>query len=83
MEHIKQELKPKLDTIIAAFQRTIINEKLIKLIVQPLQKFISSNTITYYESQYMKAITTELLSIDTTLQEDIIVIVRKLLISIN
>lgn len=84
MEHIKKELKPKLDTIIAAFQRTILNEKLIRLIVQPLEKFILSNAITYNESQYMKAITGELLAIDTTVQEeDIIAIVKKILISIN
>jgi hypothetical protein len=84
MEHIKKELKPKLETIIAAFQRTILNEKLIRLIIQPLEQFISSNTITYNESQYMKAITGELLAIDTTVQEeDIIAIVKKILISIN
>ena len=45
MEHSKKELKPKLDTIIAAFHRTILNEKLIRLIVHPLEQFISSNTI--------------------------------------
>jgi hypothetical protein len=84
MEHIKKELKPKLKTITAAFQRTILNEKLIRLIVHPLEQFISSNTITYNESQYMKAITGELLAIDTTVQEeDIIAIVKKILISIN
>ena len=84
MKHIKKELKPKLDTIIAAFQRTILNEKLIRLIVQPLEQFISSNTITYSESQNMKAITGELLAIDTTVQEeDFIAIVKRILISIN
>ena len=84
MEHIKKELKPRLDTIIAAFQRTILNERLIRLIVQPLEQFILSNTITYNESQYMKAITNELLAIDTTVQEeDIILTVKRILISIN
>ena len=84
MEHIKTELQPKLETFIEAFQRIIVKEKLIQLIVQPLEKFVSSNTITYSESQYMKAITNELLSIDTTLTEDnIIVYVKRFLISVN
>ena len=84
MEHIKKELKPKLETIITAFQRTIFNEKLIRFIVQPLEQFISSNTITYNESKYIKAITNELLSIDTTVQEEgIIIAVKRTLISIN
>ena len=84
MEHIKKELKPKLETIITAFQRTILNEKLIRFIVQPLEQFISSNTITYNESKYIKAITNELLSIDTTVQEEGIIIgVKRTLISIN
>ena len=84
MEHIKKELKPKLDTIIAAFHRTILNEKLIRLIVQPLEKFILGNAITYNESQYMKAITSELLSIDVNvLGKDTSAIVKRILININ
>ena len=84
MEHIRKELKPKLDTIIAAFQRTILNEKLIRLIVQPLKQFILSTAITYKESQYMMAIAGELLALDTTVpEEQIIVMVKRILISIN
>ena len=84
MEHIRKELKPKLDTIIAAFQRTILNEKLIRLIVQPLKQFIVSTAITYKESQYMMAIAGELLALDTTVpEEQIIVMVKRILISIN
>lgn len=84
MEHIKKEIKLKLDPIAAALQGTILNEKLIRLIIQPLEKFILSDTITYEESQYMKAIANEFLTIDTTVQqEDIVINIKKLLTSIN
>lgn len=84
MEHIKKEIKLKLDTIAAALQGTILNEKLIRLVIQPLEKFILSDTITYEESQYMQAIVNEFLTIDITVQqEDIVINIKKLLTSIN
>jgi hypothetical protein len=84
MEHIIKELKPKIELITATLKRTILNEKLIRYIIQPLEQFAASEAITYEESRYVKMVTSEFLSLDNTAQpEDILITVKKLLISLD
>ncbi|MDB5277289.1 MAG: hypothetical protein JWR61_2244 [Ferruginibacter sp.] len=84
MEGIKTELKPELDRFITAVQVRAANEKLIRLIVQPVEQFILGNTITYALSQYMKGIIEELLTIDLTLPADAVTAaLKKILIRFN
>ncbi len=84
IEHTIKELRPKVEVISAALKRTILNEKLIRYIIQPLDQFAESEAITYETFQYIKLVTSEFLSLDITAQpEDILNAVKKLLISID
>jgi hypothetical protein len=83
IEHTAKEECSKTATISAALKRTIINDKLTKLVIQPLENFTVCETVTYAQSQYIKNVTKEFLSIDTTAQEDINIILKKILLSLN
>lgn len=84
IEHTIKEIRPKIEVISAALKRTILNEKLIRYIIQPLDQFAESEAISYETFQYIKLVTSEFLSLDITAQpEDILNTVKKLLISID
>lgn len=84
IEHACKEILPKIETIAAALKRTVINDKLIKLILQPLEHFVSGDNISYEQAQYIKTATNEFLAFDVTAaQEDIAVTIKKILVSLD
>jgi hypothetical protein len=84
IEQFKKLFSAKISPLTARINRKMENEKLIKLIIEPLQIFIASDKLTYGEIYYMEIAINKLLEFEIVEPEkDCILAIKKQLISLN
>jgi hypothetical protein len=77
-----KELQPRIASIGAHLKKSAVPEKLVHLILRPLDNFIELKTTSYAETQYLCRVTDELPGITSDVGE-VEVLVRKTLISLE